>query len=262
MTQDEWARRGSSFGAVAARYAEHRPDYPEEAVRWSLAPALAAAGQDVTALRVLDLGAGTGILTATITGLGADVTALDPDPSMLAELRRTLPGARVLPGSAEAIPLPDGSVHAVLCGQSMHWFDMPRALPEIARVLVPGGVLAGLWNSDDDRVAWVAGMQEAAEGYASPSLSSRRAAADHGIKAAGALLFTPTERAEFGNAQVRTADSLVATIATHSRLLVMEPAERERVLGKVRDYLASRPETSDGEFTLPIVTSVIRAVRR
>jgi SAM-dependent methyltransferase len=259
VTTDEWVRRGSSFGAVAAAYAEHRPDYPEEAVRWCLAPA----GPDVSALRVLDLGAGTGKLTALVAGLGADVTAVDPDDSMRAEFRRTLPSVRALSGSAEAIPLPDRAVDAVVCGQAMHWFDMPRALPEIARVLVPGGVLAALWNNDDDRVAWVAGLQAAAEDAASPSLSRRRAeVAAHGGDQFGPVLFTPTERAEFGNAQRRTVDSLIAAIATHSRLLTMEPAERDRILAQVRGYLAARPETSDGEFTLPMVTSVIRAVRR
>lgn len=71
MTEaDEWARRGSSFGAVAAEYAEHRPDYPADAVRWCVAPL----GRDIAGLRVLDLGAGTGKLTALLTELGADVT--------------------------------------------------------------------------------------------------------------------------------------------------------------------------------------------
>src|SRR6202034_921579 len=122
-------------------------------------------------LRVLDLGAGTGKLTAVLLGLGAQVTAVEPDAAMLGELRRGLPAVRALPGSAERIPLPDASVDAVLCGQALHWFDLSRALPEIARVLVPGGALGGLWNSDDDRVPWVAGLQEAAEGAASPPLS-------------------------------------------------------------------------------------------
>jgi SAM-dependent methyltransferase len=268
VTDDEWARRGASFGAVAAAYAEHRPDYPEAAVRWCLAPAPASgpsgpSGPDGMAPRVLDLGAGTGKLTAALTGLGADVTAVEPDGSMLAELRRLLPSVRTLPGSAEAIPLPDGSVDAVLCGQSMHWFNMPRALPEIARVLVPGGVLAGLWNADDDRVEWVAGLEAAAGGAASLSLSRQRAAADYyGADQFGLELFTPAERAEFEHGQRHTAESLVATVATHSKLLVMEPAERSRVLTQVRDYLASRPETSDGEFTLPMVTTVVRTVRR
>jgi SAM-dependent methyltransferase len=254
---DEWARRGSSFGAVAAAYAEHRPDYPVEAVRWCVAPV----GRDIGSLRVLDLGAGTGKLTAMLAGLGAEVTAVEPDPAMLAELRRALPSVRTLSGSAEQIPLPDASVDAVLCGQAMHWFDLSRALPEIARVLVAGGTLGALWNSDDDRVPWVAGLQDAAEGAASPALSRRRTqAVSFGPEQFGAELFTPTEGAEFANPQLLTADTLAEVVGTHSRILVMAPEERARVLAKVRAYLASRPETAEGQFELPMVTSVIRAV--
>ena len=150
MEQDERLLHGSSFGAAAAAYAEHRPDYAQAAVRWALEPAPGP--------RVLDLGAGTGKLTATLVALGADVVAVEPDPAMLAELRRALPAVRALPGSAEAIPLPDASVDAVLAGNAMHWFDMAVAGPEIARVLAPGGILAGLWNVMDDRVDWVAGL--------------------------------------------------------------------------------------------------------
>jgi SAM-dependent methyltransferase len=256
---EEKVKRGGSFGAVAAAYSEHRPDYPQAALQWALAPV----GSGECGLRVLDLGAGTGKLTAQLAALDVDVTAVEPDPAMLAELRHQLPGIRALDGRAETIPLPDGSVQAVLCGQSMHWFDLDRALPEIARVLLPGGVLAGLWNSDDDRVEWVAGLQRAAEGAASPSLSARRGeAADYDIGQAGAQFFLSTERAEFPNSQTRTAESLVATVATHSKFLIMPAAKRERVLGNVRDYLQARPETSEGEFALPMITSAVRAVRR
>jgi SAM-dependent methyltransferase len=256
---DEWIRRGSSFGSVAAEYAEHRPDYPADAVRWCVAPT----EREVAGLRVLDLGAGTGKLTAVLIGLGADVTAVDPDQDMLTELRRRLPSARAKHGPAEAIPLPDESVDAVLCGQSMHWFDMSRALPEIARVLVPGGVLGAMWNCDDDRVAWVAGLRDAAEGAAAPTLLRRReGTATFSLDQVSQDLFAPTERAEFPNAQPRTADSLLATMSTHSQLLVMPPDERDRLLGQVRAYLASRPETASGEFELPMITSSLRSVRR
>jgi SAM-dependent methyltransferase len=259
MDADEWARRGSSFGAVAAAYAEHRPDYPADAVAWCVAPA----GRPMAGLRVLDLGAGTGKLTALLAELGADVTAVEPDQAMLAELRRQLPSVRALPGPAEAIPLADGSVDAVLCAQSMHWFDMSRALPEIARVLVPGGALGALWNSDDDRVAWVAGLREAAEGAGSPVRSQReKDATAFGAEQFGTAAFTPTDRAEFANPQPRTIDSLIDDLRTHSQVLVMDPVERERVLGRARAYLASRPETASGEFQLPMVTSTLRSVRR
>ena len=265
LDADEKARRAASFGAVAAQYAEFRPGYPAEAVRWCVAPL----GRDLAGLRLLDLGAGTGKLTALLAELGADVTAVEPDPAMLAELSRGLASVRALPGSAEQIPLPDQSVDAVLCGQALHWFDLPRALPEIARVLVPGGTLSGLWNSDDDRVAWVAGLQDVAGGAAAPSLSLRRQvaagfAADHfdAGQASGERLFLPFERAEFGNSQRLTADSLVALLATHSQVLLMEPARRAELLAKIAAYLAAVPETATGEFTLPLVTAVIRVVRR
>jgi len=256
---DEWARRGSSFGSAAGAYAEHRPDYPAGAVLWCVAPT----GREIAGLRVLDLGAGTGKLTALLSAAGADVTAVEPDAAMLAELRRGLPGVRALGGSAEAIPLPDGSVDAVLCGQAMHWFDMSRAVPEIARVLASGGVLGAMWNADDDRVEWVAGLQEATGGAGSPPLTRwRTIAAYFGTDQFGASLFTPIEHAEFRNPVPHTVDSYVAMLATHSQVLIMEPGERDRVIARARGYLAGRPETGDGGFELPMVTSVLRTVRR
>ena len=167
----ERLRHGSSFGAAAAAYAEHRPVYAEAAVEWALEPV-----RERRPLRVADIGAGTGKLTAMLVRLGADVSAVEPDPQMLAELRRTMPEVHSAPGSAEELPLADASVDAVLAGQAMHWFDLDRALPEIARVLAPGGVLAGLWNVDDDRVAWVAepGQHQQAQIQPDPAALARR----------------------------------------------------------------------------------------
>jgi SAM-dependent methyltransferase len=263
-SQAETAERllhGSSFGAAAAAYAEHRPDYAEAAVRWALEPVWAR-----QPLRVVDLGAGTGKLTATLVGIGVDVTAVEPDQKMLAELRRELPLARSVPGRAEEIPLPDGSVDAVLAGQSMHWFDMDRAIPEIARVLTPGGVLAGLWNVDDDRVGWVAELAEISKRRSGVTLLRWRdgvaKSRQERLNAAGAPFFHVGRERGFEHGQARTADSLLATIATHSHLLVMAEPERAGLLAQVRDFLQTRPETSSGEFVLPMVTVVLRAQRK
>ena len=256
MDHDDRVLHGSSFGAAAAAYAEHRPDYAEAAVRWAIE---LAPGK-----RVLDIGAGTGKLTAILTALGADVTAVEPDPAMLAELRRRLPEARTIAGSAEEIPLPDASVDAVVAGQALHWFDMALAGPEIARVLVPGGVLAGLWNVDDDRIDWVAGLERVSESSASVTVTNwrTRAADAHLAEIDLPGLFSQVERAEFPHGQRRTAESLLATIATHSRLLVIDDQARADLLGRIRDYLTSRQETASGEFTLPMLTGVVRARRR
>ena len=82
MAEDERLLHASSFGAAATAYAEHRPDYAQAAVGWALEPAPGP--------RVLDLGAGTGKLTATLVALGAEVIAVEPDPAMLTELRHAL----------------------------------------------------------------------------------------------------------------------------------------------------------------------------
>jgi SAM-dependent methyltransferase len=258
VEQDERLLHGSSFGATAAAYAKHRPDYAQTAVRWALEPAPGP--------RVLDLGAGTGKLTAMLVALGAEVIAVEPDPAMLTELRRALPAVRALPGSAEAIPLPDTSVDAVLAGQALHWFDMAAAGPEIARVLSPGGILAGLWNVVDNRVDWVAGLERVSGSAAigrRDTLSSWRAeTADAHLPSIGPVAyFGSPEQAEFPHGQRRTADSLVATIATRAGLLVMPEQEQQATLGRIRAFLASRPETARGEFTLPMLTGVLR-VRR
>jgi SAM-dependent methyltransferase len=256
----EHARRASSFGSAAAAYAAHRPDYPAAAIAWALEP---LGGRP---RRILDLGAGTGKLTAQLTGL-AEVVAVEPDPQMLAELRARLPGVAALAGRAEDIPLPDASVDAVLAGQAAHWFDLNHAVPEIARVLTHGGVVAGLWNVDDDRVDWVAGLhrvtgRENVASFSAFTARNEEPASSWLGTAASSRLFRRHSRAWFGHAQVRTAESLIETIRTHSVFLTMEPDRRETELARVREYLAGTAQTASGEFSLPICTYAARAVCR
>ena len=82
MAEDERLLHASSFGVAATAYPEHRPDYAQAAAGWAPEPAPGP--------RVLDLGAGTGKLTATLVALGAEVIAVEPDPAMLTELRHAL----------------------------------------------------------------------------------------------------------------------------------------------------------------------------
>ncbi|MEU8835149.1 methyltransferase domain-containing protein [Streptomyces sp900116325] len=124
MEKDERLLHSSSFGAAAAAYAEHRPDCAQATVCWALEPA--------PGRRVPDLGARTDTLTATPVALGADVIAVEPDPAMLTELRRSLPDVRALPGRAEVIPRSDASVDAVLAGNTMHWYRHRNVSPRSA----------------------------------------------------------------------------------------------------------------------------------
>ncbi|WP_040731472.1 class I SAM-dependent methyltransferase [Nocardia tenerifensis] len=246
------ARRAASFGAKATDYAEHRPDYPLAAVRWAL-----EAVPTVPAPVVLDLGAGTGKLTEGLLAAGATVIAVEPDDGMRIELMRRLPGVRAYEGTAEEIPLADGSVAAIVAGQAFHWFDQERAFPEFARVLQKGGTFAALWNTDDTRVDWVAELGRVARTDASvpPLELVSRKLPEH-------PLFEDFEAAEFPHAQRRTAESLTATIGTHSHTLVVSPQQRAEVLRRITEYLRGRPETAEGEFDLPLVTLVLRTTLR
>jgi SAM-dependent methyltransferase len=134
-------RRELSFDGVAEEYEQTRPSYP---------PALLDALPLDADAAVLDLGAGTGKLTRVLAERYRDVTAVEPLANMRAMLERVVPGVTALAGSAERIPLDDGSVDGVFAAQAFHWFHKPVALPEIVRVLRPGGVFAIVWNEGND----------------------------------------------------------------------------------------------------------------
>lgn len=246
---DLYQRRARSFGAHAADYAEHRANYPADGLRW----ALAAATRPVH--DVLDLAAGTGKITEGLLPLGLAVTAVEPDDGMRAELSRRFPQVTALAGTAEEIPLPDASVDAVLVGQAFHWFDKEKALNEMGRVLRPGGAVGLVWNGEDESVEWVAGLDEASRTSVSHSVSERFRIPEH-------PLYETFEETAFPHSFRRTIDSFAETFGTQSRFLVISPEERAEVLARIRSYLASRPETSRGEFDVPLLTKVVRATRR
>jgi hypothetical protein len=144
--------------------------------------------------------------------------------------------------------------------------DMDMAGREIARVLAPGGILAGLWNVVDDRVDWVAGLVRvsgcAAIGPRDTPVSWRAETADIHLPKTGVLpRFGSPEQAEFRHGQRRTADSLVGALATRAGILVMPEQERVVTLRRIRAFLGSRPETVRGEFTLPMLSCVLRLQR-
>lgn len=100
--------------------------------------------------RVLDVGSGPGALVAELVRrCGADaVTAVDPSPPFVEAVRGRHPGVTVQQGSAEQLPLEDGTFDAALAQLVVHFMSDPVAgLGEMRRVTHPGGVVAAcVWD--------------------------------------------------------------------------------------------------------------------
>lgn len=249
MVDHTQTARARSFGPAADSYDRLRPTYPAEAVRWALGGA---------PRRVVDLGAGTGILSRVLTVLGHEVVPVEPDAAMRARLAAAGPQLDPLEGTAERIPLPDASVDAVVAGQAYHWFDPEPAHAEVARVLRDGGVFAPIWNRRDETVSWVAEL----------SAISDDDTAGRGIREPGSNIdscgpaFGPLERTLFRHATSYTVDTLVGLVATRSYYLTASPQRQRELERRVRRLAATHPDLAGRHtFDLPYLTDVYRAVR-
>jgi SAM-dependent methyltransferase len=234
-----------SFGSEAARYDVYRPTYAPNAVRWALG---------TRPQRVADLGAGTGILSRLLRDLGHDVAAVEPDDRMRRRLAEVSPGVATLAGTAEAVPLPDRSVDAVVAGQAYHWFDPFRAPVEIARVLRPGGVFAAFWNDADLRVPWAVRFAEIIDGP--DAVTTGRPDVEFGPR------FGPVTTAMFRHDVQMTPDGLVNLAMTRSPYLVASTAGRRELVDAVRRLITEPDLAGRDSFPMPNITRVYRATAR
>lgn len=244
-----------SFGTEAARYDQARPSYPAAAVDRVLAALVPAAGtQGERPARIVDIGAGTGKLTASLVDRASEVVAVEPDPQMLAVLTGRLPGVRALAGSAERIPLPDGSVDAVLAGQAFHWFSRPDADREFARVLRPGGVVGLLWNIPDRGVEWVDELYRATR---KPEFTGEE------FDPLDPAEFGPVEEAEVPSAhEVAGPDGLRDLMHSWSWVITRPRAERDAIDRRLRILIGRYPQLQGPVVRMPQRTDVVWQVRR
>jgi SAM-dependent methyltransferase len=238
-----WSRlvHASSFGAAADSYQRGRPQYPQTVVEW-LVPRRARS--------VLDLGAGTGKLTRPLVEAGLKVTAVEPSQGMREQLAAAVPGATVLAGTAERIPLPDASVEAVVVAHAWHWFDQARAVPEVARVLVPGGTLSLVWNDRDETEPWMAALG---------AIMHRQAAQVIDTSPRLGPPFGPPERMELRWQQLVTRQEILDMVASRSYVISMPAPERDELLGEAAELLSEHPDLSGrAEIALPYMARCTR----
>jgi SAM-dependent methyltransferase len=235
--------RGASFGSAAAAYDRLRPGPPLAALDWLL-----AGGEQ----RVLDLGAGTGQVTRRLLERGLEVVAVEPDDRMRELLALRCPSATVANGRAEAIPLPDHDVDALLVGAAWHWFDAAAATAEIARVLRPGGRLGVLFTVLDVYVDWVRELS----GIKSLVPDSTDAGRAYSRLEFGPR-FSAIENTTIHGTRTLTRDEVVELFTTQSDYLVADEPHQAAIRKRVTDGLTGRGEP----VTLPIMTPCWRATR-
>lgn len=249
------AARG--YEAGVEHYRRGRPPYPDDAVTYLVQQLRIRPGSDA-----LELGAGTGRFTELIVHTGAAITAVEPVAAMREALERACPTAVVLDGTAEEIPVDDGSADAVVAAQAFHWFDGERALPDIHRVLRPGGRLGLIWNIRDESSDWserLTAILDRLAGPEAPRYRHRtwRRAFDR------TELFGPLHRSLAWHAHAVTREGFLDRVLSVSYVASATTEERARVVDEVNWLLDSDPELAGkDEILMPYRTDVFWCDRR
>jgi SAM-dependent methyltransferase len=240
----------AGFGSAADVYERARPSYPDEAVRWIAERAGLREGRVVA-----DVGAGTGKLTRLLLSTHARVIAVEPVEAMRAVLLERAPGCEVVDGVAESLPFADASLDVVTAAQAFHWFDHAKALPELHRVLRPGGFLVLIWNSRDMSDPLQRGLEDL--------LAPLRHDAPYQLGGAWRIpleestLFAPPQEKVFRIEQQAMRQDVRDRVVSTSWVATMPAAQRDELLAQVDALTAGREEP----FPFRYVTEVYVALR-
>jgi SAM-dependent methyltransferase len=197
--------------------------------------------------RIADIGCGTGKFTRLITH--ANVIGIEPLEGMRTTFHELLPEVPIVAGLAEALPLADASLDVAAFASAFHWLDHARALPELHRVLHPGGKLAIVWNRRDELSGWARDFWQITEAHRGDTPGYRTGAWRVALEASPH--FGPIAERWFEHTQTVDIDGAVARVASIS--FIETHPDKQRVLDEARRFLEARGE---GSFELPYKTVV------
>jgi SAM-dependent methyltransferase len=188
------------------------------------------------------------------------VIALEPVSAMLNQLTRRYPDIEAKRGTAQHIPLADGSVDAVVCAQSFHWFATPEVIGEIHRVLKVGGVLGLIWNVRDESMEWVAALTRIIEPFEGDAPRYKTQQWRCIFPAAG---FSALREQRFLNVHIGPPEQVVVNrVLSISFIAALPNDEQERVASQVRELIASYPElTGKALVTFPYNTAAFSCTK-
>jgi SAM-dependent methyltransferase len=233
----------AGFSKAADVYERARPSYPLEAVDWMVSQTRLGPGRTVA-----DVGAGTGKLTRLLGASGARVVAVEP----IAEMRALIDGAdEVLDGTAENLPLADGAADVITVAQAFHWFDLDKALPELHRVIAPGGSLVLFWNMRDLENPLQRGVEDLLRPLRGYVVGQQEGYWRGPLAESG--LFGGPVTGNFSYEQRFTTDDLCDRVASTSFVAAMDADEREELLARVHALAHDLAEP----FPFPYLTEVL-----
>jgi SAM-dependent methyltransferase len=239
-------RRAYSFGSVADQYDAFRPAPPR---------ALADVVGSLQGLDVLEIAAGTGLVTQFLLSLGATMTVAEPDDDMRAVLLRRSPGVSALAGVAEELPFGDASFDLAVTSSAWHWFRQPDATNEIARVLRNDARLLVLANGFDRREPWLADLLALREPDDQSDVAKRAHEAEDDLT--GSFVDVATIMIPW--TWSRSHEQIVRLFSTYSGVITMSAHERERAEELVRKQL--RGHSTGDAFDVPMAMRGLRAIR-